>query len=268
MSQTRQQHEPPGTIRQLAISIGVALTSAFCLLVIGWTFASLLGQSAVPWVLGRATGLTSYALLVILVIFGLFLAHPWRTKVSWPSTSNRIRLHVSLAVFTLVFTVLHIVVLATDQYAGVGLKGALLPMASDYRPLPVTFGLLGLYAGLLAGFTAVFASGFARKVWWPIHKFAIVALILVWFHSVFAGSDSAAMLVFYIGSGLAVLAIAVSRYTAETPADRADVPQVEPVAGRLGYRSGTHQPMPNPSSRPIPGATGAPNSTPTTPRIP
>ncbi|MEI6624201.1 MAG: hypothetical protein WCP28_20105 [Actinomycetes bacterium] len=234
-SPIRREHEPPGTVKQLAISVAVALASAFCLLVVGWTFVSLLGQSAVPWVLGRAAGLTSYALLVVLVVFGLFLAHPWRAKVSWPSTANRIRLHVSLAVFTLVFTVLHIVVLVTDQYAGVGIKGALLPMASEYRPLPVTFGLLGLYAGLLAGLTAMFASGFARKVWWPIHKFAVVSLILVWIHSVFAGTDSPGIMVFYIGSGLAVLAIAVSRYTAETPADRADL-TISAPADRLVSR--------------------------------
>ena len=57
-----------------------------------------------------------------------------------PSSAVRIRTHVSLSVFTLVFTVLHIVVLATDKYAGVGWWGAFVPMGSTYRPLPVTLG--------------------------------------------------------------------------------------------------------------------------------
>ena len=93
---------------------------------------------------------------------GLVLSHPWRTRWRTPSTPARIRVHVSLAVFTLAFLVLHIVVLATDSYAKVGWWGALLPMASGYRPVAVTLGVIAAYGGLLAGLTAAFAGRWAR----------------------------------------------------------------------------------------------------------
>jgi DMSO/TMAO reductase YedYZ heme-binding membrane subunit len=139
--------------------------------------------------------------------------------------------HVSLSVFTLVFTVLHIVVLATDSYAGVGWWGAFVPLGSTYRRLPVTLGVIAMYAGLAAGLTAAFSGRIARRVWWPVHKVAILSLVLVWLHGVLAGIDSPALLGMYVVTGVAVLVLAVSRYTTATPRDRvaelADVPTAE-----------------------------------------
>jgi predicted ferric reductase len=148
------------------------------------------------------------------------LAHPWSRHLHRPSPRTRLTLHVSLATFTLVFTVLHIVVLVLDPWAKVGVLGALLPMASGYRPVAVTLGVLALWAGLVAGLTAALAGRFAIRVWWPIHKVAAASLVLVWAHSVLAGSDVVALQGFYLATGCAVVALAVTRYSARTPADR------------------------------------------------
>jgi hypothetical protein len=170
--------------------------------------------------LGRASGLTTYVLLVLLVSMGLVLSHPWRTRIRRPSSAARIRTHVALAVFTLAFLVLHVVVLATDSYAGVGWYGALVPLGSQYRPMAVTLGVLAAYAGLLAGLTAALAGRLTGRVWWPLHKVAVGVLALAWGHGVLAGSDSGLLLAWYLVSGLAVLALAGSRYAARTNADR------------------------------------------------
>ncbi len=92
-------------------------------------------------------------------------------------------------------------------------------MASTYRPVPVTLGVLALWAGVITGVTARFAGSFAARHWWPIHKVAAALLLLVWAHSVFAGSDVTALTLFYIVTGLFVVALAVTRYAARTPAD-------------------------------------------------
>lgn len=182
--------------------------------------ARVAGNRMAPWIIGRAAGVTSYLLLVVLVALGLVLSHPWRTRFRRPSTATRLRLHISLAIFTLAFTALHIVVLATDRYAGVGWRGVLLPMGASYRPVPVTLGLLGLYAGLLAGVTAALAGRLTARLWWPVHKVAALALVAVWVHGVRAGSDTPALFVLYVGTAAALVALAVSRYVARTPADR------------------------------------------------
>ena len=118
----------------------------------------------------------------------------------------RIRLHVSLAAFTLAFSVLHVVVLATDRYAHVGWWGALLPMASGYRPLAVTFGVVGLYSGLLAGATAALAGRWAGRVWWPVHRVSALSLVLIGLHGLLAGSDTTALLALYLATGAGLAA--------------------------------------------------------------
>ena len=198
----------------------LALSAAASVAAVAWLVRDALGGDTVAWVLGRASGLTSYVLLVALVCTGLVLAHPWARRLRAPAPAVRLRLHAGLATFTLAFTVLHVVVLATDPWAQVGWRGAVLPMASTYRPVAVTLGVLALWAGLLTGLTARFAGRIAPRAWWPVHKVAGATLALVWGHSVLAGSDLTALRGFYLASGCAVLGLALTRYAARTPADR------------------------------------------------
>jgi hypothetical protein len=198
-----------------AVTLSAIATSAL----IGIAVSSIATDRMAPWILGRAAGITSYLLLVALVILGLLLSHPRRAQWSRPSSATRIRIHVSLSVFTLVFVVLHIVVLATDKYAGVGWWGSFVPMGSSYRPVPVTLGVIGMYAGLAAGLTAALAGRVSHRIWWPLHKVAIIALVLVWLHGVLAGIDAPTLLGMYIVTGGAVLLLAISRYVAKSTND-------------------------------------------------
>ena len=205
--------------RGFVLAVGIAVSAGLSAWLIGRAVVAVSGDKNGPWILGRAAGVTSYVLLMLLVGLGLVLSHPWRTRFSRPSAATRIRLHVSLAVFTLAFVVLHIVVLAADSYAGVGVKGALVPMAATYRPLPVTLGVLGVYAGLLAGGTAALAGRIASRVWWPIHKVAAISFVLVWVHGLLAGSDTRPLMALYVVTGGAIVVLAMSRYVARTPGD-------------------------------------------------
>jgi hypothetical protein len=212
--------------RSVTMATGVVVLVTLSAFATSWLIGlgvqRVAGDKMAPWILGRSAGVTSYLLLVGLVLLGLVLSHPARARIRRPSSATRIRLHVSLAVFVLVFTVLHIVVLATDEYADVGWWGAFVPMGSQYRPLPVALGVIAFYAGLAAGLTAALAGRIARRVWWPVHKVAIASLVLVWLHGVLAGIDTPALLAVYIGTGMLVLGVAFSRYTSTTHRDEAD----------------------------------------------
>lgn len=206
--------------RGLALVAVVTASASATGWLVGLGVGRVAGNRQAPWIIGRAAGVTAYLLLLGLVVLGLVLSHPWRTRVSRPSAATRIRLHVSLAAFTLAFVVLHVVALATDRYAGVGLRGALLPMGAAYRPVPVTLGVLSAYAGLLAGTTAALAGRVSHRVWWPIHKVALVAFLLVWLHGALSGSDTPALRLLYLLTGAGLVVLALSRYAARTPADR------------------------------------------------
>jgi DMSO/TMAO reductase YedYZ heme-binding membrane subunit len=200
----------------------VAASAALTSWLVGMGVQAIAGDRMGPWILGRAAGITSYLLTVALVLMGLLLSHPARARMRRPSAAVRIRTHVSLSVFALVFTVLHVVVLATDKYAGVGWWGAFVPMGSTYRPLPVTLGVIGLYAGIAAGVTAALAGRLSKRVWWPIHKVAIVALALVWVHGILAGIDTPVLVAMYVLTGGLVMGVAVSRYITSTPRSEVD----------------------------------------------
>jgi hypothetical protein len=178
---------------------------------VGWLAIHVANDTQPKWLLARISGLAAIALLTALVSLGLALAHPTGTLLRSLSRRTLLSVHIGLAAFTAVFIVLHVVVLALDQYAGVGWAGVLLPLGATYRPLPVTLGWLALYAGLAAGVTARFAGRIGR-VWWPIHRVAILIYAAAWLHGVLAGSDSAALGLIYAGSLLLVLSIAASRY--------------------------------------------------------
>ena len=178
------------------------------------------GNPAASWLIGRASGLTSYVLLLALVSLGLLLSHPWARRFRRPALGNRIRMHAALATFTLVFTVLHVVVVATEPSSQMGWRDLLLPFASAHRPVPRTLGVLAVWSGLLTGITARLAGRFRTRIWWPVHKVAIVAFLLTWAHSVIAGSDTPTLRGFYLASGVAVLALAVTRYGARTAGDQ------------------------------------------------
>lgn len=191
-----------------------AATVAVAALVSGWAVGWVALQMAAgehpKWLLARVSGLAGLFLLTALVLLGLLLAHPRGTALRSLPRATMLRLHVGLVTFTLVFITLHVLVLALDDYAGVGWSGVLLPLGAEYRPLPVTLGWLGLYAGLVAGLTARFA-GRLGHIWWPIHHTTLVIYAAVWAHGVLAGTDSAALGFWYAGSALLVVATAVSR---------------------------------------------------------
>jgi hypothetical protein len=207
-------------LRGLALVLAVMTSAGVCGALVGWSAHAVSGNRMAPWIIGRAAGISAYLLMVVLVLFGLFLSHPSRARLRWPSTATRIRVHIVVSVFTLAFVVLHVVVLATDRYAGVGWPGALLPMHATYRPVATTLGLIGLWSGLLAGITAAFAGRLPLRLWWPIHKTASIALILVWLHGVLGGGDSHVLLGMYLVTAGVVTVVALSRYTARTRADR------------------------------------------------
>ena len=204
----------------LGLALAIVASTAAAGLASWLILETLRGTTKVTWVLGRAGGITSYVLLLTLVATGLVLSHPWSRRLRPPSPATRLGLHVALATFTLAFTVLHVVVLATDEWAQVGWRGALLPMASTYRPVPVTLGVIALWAGLFTGLTARLAGSVAARIWWPVHKVAAGLLVLTWGHSILAGTDSPALKWYYVASGAAILGLAVTRYGARTPADR------------------------------------------------
>ncbi len=206
-------------LRRAAWTIA-GLTSVLLTIWLGAKTADTVSQSSMPaWTLARASGFASYLLMLVLVLMGLVLSHPRLSRVRRPRRLTQLRIHVALAVFTLAFTAIHIVVLATDPWAHVGWRGAFVPQASEYRPVAVTMGVVAMWATIITVVTAALAGRVFGRIWWAVHKVAATIFVLVWLHGLYAGSDSPTTLWFYLVTGATALVLALSRYSSKTPAD-------------------------------------------------
>jgi predicted ferric reductase len=158
-----------------------------------------------PWIAARALGITAYLLLALEVGLGLVLSHP-RNTAEWRTTKQVFPWHEMVTVFTGAFLVLHIVLLAIDPYANVGIVGALVPGFSQFRPVAVGLGTVALYAMIFTAATAKWTRLLPAGWWLKVHRVAAVTFLLAWVHAVLAGTDGGALTPLYLATGLPILA--------------------------------------------------------------
>ena len=155
-----------------------------------------------PWIAARALGITAYLLLALEVGLGLVLSHP-RNTGEWRKTKQTFPWHEMVSVFTFAFVTLHVVLLAIDPYAKVGIIGALVPGFSEFRP---GGGRARLHRAVRDAVhrhhrevdapPAVRAGGCGStgSPPWPSSS--------TWIHAVLAGTDGGALLPLYLATGL------------------------------------------------------------------
>jgi DMSO/TMAO reductase YedYZ heme-binding membrane subunit len=198
-------------------TIVLTLVGAAALVVTFWLSANALldaMQAPMPkWILARSSGIVSYLLLWVTTIFGILVSHPHSPRWNWMQLVTRLRLHVGFSVFAIAFTLLHIIVLATDDYAKVGWAGAFLPFASEYRPVPVTLGVIAFWGMVISALTAALSNTrFFGRSWIWIHRISIVFYIAAWVHGMLSGADTSSLLWLYLATGMFALIFALWRY--------------------------------------------------------
>ena len=163
------------------------------------------------WLVARATGLTAYLILTVVVALGLILSHPVNQS-TWKLSKRLFPWHENLFVFVLAFIAAHVVGLVLDPYAGVGIGGAIVPGLSEYRSVPVALGNFALYATLVVALSARYTRALPSGWWLKLHRFSIGIFGLAWVHGSLAGTDTDAFRWVYVSTGLVVICAAAYRY--------------------------------------------------------
>ena len=206
----------PGRARDAArtvLVLGLVLGTSVALgLLLGGQSRSLVHNKMLPWILRRSFGLGSYLALSAMVVLGLWLRHPWRSRFRRPSAPSILWAHVTLAAGTITLLAGHLTALALDKYAGVGWTGVFVPWGAQYRPTPTALGTLALYALLLVAGTAALAGSIARRVWFPVHTVSVLVFCLTLAHGILAGSDAYALRWVYVVTGGLVLVLQATRW--------------------------------------------------------
>ncbi len=192
----------------LAAIVAIAVTSIFFLA--AGVHAATAGTT-IPasnpfpwaWITTRAAGVTSYILLGLLSVTGMFLTTGILFRIMSPATAWS--LHRAIGSVLLFSVLLHVGALLFDTYIGLHLKDLLIPFISTYKPLYMGLGIIGFYLLLLVLATSLYTMTRHAKFWRFVHAFSFPMFALIFLHSFFLGTDSKTWWMHSIYWGSAIL---------------------------------------------------------------
>jgi len=159
------------------------------------------------WYLTRGSGAVALLLITASIVLGI-LSSLRVEGHRWPRFATG-RLHRNLTLLSIVFVALHVVTTVADGYAPIGLKDAVVPFASPYRPVWLGLGAVAFDLLLALVLTSYLRSRIGARAWRAVHWLAYAAWPVALVHSLGTGSDArSGWLVALGGVSLGVVALA------------------------------------------------------------
>ncbi|MGI9649339.1 MAG: hypothetical protein ACR2OI_12550 [Acidimicrobiia bacterium] len=166
------------------------------------------------WMIIRGSGLAAFGLLAASTIWGLLVSSGFlgRLVKAKPLTY----MHESLAVGAILATVVHLAALSVDEFIEFGWRELLVPGASSFEPLWVTFGVVAFYGMVLVSASFYVRKHIGQKAWRLIHFSTFGIFLATAIHGLMAGTDSSNRYVqwLYVGSTAIVLGLTATRIAA------------------------------------------------------
>ncbi len=150
-------------------------------------------NSQVWWFVARSSGIVAWALLSTSVVWGLLLS----TKVSTTRIAARrlrpawlLGLHRHLGGLAVIFTAIHLIGIVADSYVTFSWAAVLVPMASEWKPGAVAFGVVAMYLLIAIEATSLAIRHLPRKVWRWVHRSSFLLYATATWHGITAGTDA------------------------------------------------------------------------------
>jgi predicted ferric reductase len=168
------------------------------------------------WMLIRGSGIVAFALLSAATVWGLLVSSKLlgtivRAKpLTW--------FHESLAIGSLLATVVHVVVLSAHDFLEFTWLEILVPGVSDWRRGAVTLGVMALYGLVLVTASFYVKKRIGHSAWRAIHFSSLGVFVASLLHGVTAGTDTKTPIMtgLYLGSAMVVAALVGLRLTASS----------------------------------------------------
>lgn len=159
------------------------------------------------WYLSRGTGVVSLLLLTAALVLGV--AGPLRARPRVLLAG----LHRSLPLLAIAFVAAHVLTTVADGYAPIGVKDAILPFLSPYRPVWLGLGTVAFDLLLALVVTSLLRARIGLRGWRAVHWLAYLSWPVALMHGLGTGTDgkSSWMLVLTVVCTLAVAAAVVMR---------------------------------------------------------
>lgn len=139
------------------------------------------------WYIARSSGITAWALATASLLFGLALSTRLVRRRGVPAWLNS--LHQHLGALALVFTGVHLGALVADNWVHFGIADLFVPMASDWRPGAVAWGIVSMYLLVAIEVTSWLRRRLPRRLWHGIHLTSIPMFVVATVHGLQTGAD-------------------------------------------------------------------------------
>jgi sulfoxide reductase heme-binding subunit YedZ len=163
------------------------------------------------WYVARASGVTAMVLASSSVVWGVALSSRLTRR---PRPAWVLDLHRYLGGLTVTFVGVHLGGLVADNFTHWGLSDLFVPLATNWHPIPVAFGIVGFYLLIAVEITSLLMKRLPRRVWYAIHLSSYGLWVLAMVHSFTAGTDrhAAWFLATLAIPGVAVVVITLFRW--------------------------------------------------------
>ena len=159
------------------------------------------------WYLTRGSGVVALVLLTASVALGVLTSLRIGTR-RWPRFAVS-GLHRNFTLLAIVFVVLHVVTTVADGYAPIGLKDAIIPFASPYRPIWLGLGTVAFDLLLALVVTSYLRHRIGVRLWRGVHWLAYASWPVALMHSFGTGTDARVGWMFGLGIG-SLVAVSVA----------------------------------------------------------
>lgn len=144
-------------------------------------------NSQVWWFVSRSSGMVAWAVVTMAVAWGLFISTKAVAKASSPAWL--LDLHRFLGGLGVAFTAVHLIGLWADSYVTFGWAELFVPMASEWKPGAVAFGIVAMYLLIAIEATSLMMKHLPRRVWRWVHRASLPLYVLATYHALQAGTD-------------------------------------------------------------------------------
>jgi hypothetical protein len=203
----------------------------------------ILASTRALWYATRGTGVVALVLLTAVVVLGITTSARVKTP-RWPRFVVA-GLHRNLSLLALVFIGAHVLTTVVDGYAPIGLKDAVIPFVSAYRPVWLGLGAVAFDLLLALTVTSLLRARIGIRTWRAVHWLAYASWPVALMHGLGTGTDARLgwMQLLAFGSTLVVVAallyrIAVDRTWTRVRAGAVAAALAVPAAVGVWYAQG------------------------------
>jgi DMSO/TMAO reductase YedYZ heme-binding membrane subunit len=143
-------------------------------------------MQTLEWYMIRATGTVAYILLYLTVIVGLFSQVQKKRKKKMTGVIN---LHEELSNWAIVLVGGHLGFLLLDTYIGFKWTEIFIPLATNYKPIPMALGTLSFYFLVMTIITSKLRKKVGYLKWRKLHALNPILYIMVTIHGLWIGTD-------------------------------------------------------------------------------